>query len=53
MSGHLSALEFYKVKDTILLLSKSYWDLSVGGDMFLISALERPRQEVRPAWAVH
>lgn len=44
MSGHLVAREFYKLK-TVLLLSKSYWDLSVGGDMSVISALERLRQE--------
>lgn len=53
MSGHLVVLQFYKVKDTILYLSKSYWDLNMDGPV--ISALEILRRqegtEFRPAWA--
>ena len=45
MSGHLVVFEFYKVKDTILLLSKRYWDLYVDGDVPIISALVRLRRQ--------
>lgn len=43
MSGHLVVLQFYKVKDTILYLSKSYWYLNVDGPV--ISALEILRSQ--------
>lgn len=43
MSGHLVVLQFYKVKDTILYLSKGYWDLNM--DSPVISALEILRRQ--------